>query len=125
MAKRWTTDDLSKISKKKDPKISANALTQQALRMLRLKGFNCWRQNNGGVYDPVKKVFRRNSSTPGVSDILGYHRTSGKFIACEIKAGKDVLSDEQKEFLKDVKAASGFAIVIRTIDDLVDLENLL
>ena len=52
----------------------ANQLTVQTLKALSLKGYHVWRQNNGGVYDPVKKVFRRNSSTPGVSDIIGFHK---------------------------------------------------
>lgn len=122
MAKRWTESDLKNIGKKKKPaKVSANALTRQALRVLSLKGYECWRQNNGGVYDPVKKVFRRNSSTPGVSDILGYHRQTGQFLACEIKAGKDVLSSEQVRFLEGVRSSGGVALVVRSVDDLENI----
>lgn len=77
-----------------------------------------WRQNNGGVYDPTIKKFRKNSSTPGISDIIGFHKKTGRFIACEIKAGKDRLSDEQIEFLKNVNDAGGVGMVVRTIDDL-------
>lgn len=102
----------------------SNKLTVFALKALSLNGCKVWRQNNGGVYDPVKKVFRRNSSTPGVSDIIGFHIRTGIFIAVEIKAGKDRLSREQELFLADVKKAGGFTMVIRTMDDITKLQIL-
>ena len=105
-------------------KTTANILTTQALRILDLKGWHVWRQNNGGVWDPTKKVFRRNSSTPGISDILGFHRQTGKIIAVEIKAGKDRLSEPQKAFLDEVEKSGGVALVIRTTDDIENLINL-
>lgn len=105
--------------KKKSPvKITANALTKHTLRVLDLKGFHCWRQNNAGVYDPTLKVFRANSSTAGISDVIGFNRKSGQFIAAEIKAGKDKLSKEQGMFLNSVERSGGVALVIRSIDDL-------
>jgi VRR-NUC domain len=102
----------------KAKKVTANTLAAHALRALDMSGFNVWRQNNGGVYDPTKKVFRRNSSTPGVADIIGYHRTTGCFCACEIKAGKDRLSAAQEMFLSSIEKAGGFVFVIRTMDDV-------
>ena len=151
MSKRWTIQDVERLksgvnlhdsknaesvdghAKKKeaiksrvklhDQKVGANALTAHALRILDLKGFHVWRQNNGGVYDPVKKVFRANSSTPGIPDILGFHRKTGVIIACEIKAGRDTLSDEQEAFLQAVRDAGGIALVIRTMDDIEDIAS--
>lgn len=111
-------------SKKALPPVSANALTKQALRILSLKGFHVWRQNNGGVYDPVKKCFRANSSTPGISDVLGFNKKTGVIIACEIKAGKDKLSKEQEAFLLMVKESGGIALVIRTTNDIELLTKL-
>lgn len=113
------------MNRSKLPAPSANALTAQALRILDMKGFHVWRQNNGGVYDPVKKVFRRNSSTPGISDILGFHKTTGRILAAEIKAGKDKLRPEQEAFLAAVNAAGGIAVVIRTGDDIENLAKTL
>ncbi len=103
------------------PKISANVLTKHALRVLDLKGWNVWRQNNGGVYDPTNQCFRANSSTPGISDIIGFHKRTGQFIACEIKVGKDTLSQEQILFLDRVRRAGGVAMEVRTIDQLENL----
>lgn len=115
--------DSAKISKKK-PVVSANTLTKHALRVLDLKGFHVWRQNNGGVYDPTKKIFRANSSTPGISDIIGFHRKTGQIVACEIKAGKDRLSPAQERFLKSVANAGGISLVVKTIDDLENFMKL-
>ena len=103
----------------KTQKVSANALTKSALTVLRLNGFHCWRQNNGGVYDPIKKVFRKNSSTPGISDIIGYNIKTGKFLACEIKVGKDKCSQHQTEFLNGVQQSGGYSCVISHIDELI------
>jgi hypothetical protein len=108
-------------SSTKLPAATANNLTKQAMRVLDLKGFRVWRQNNGGVYDPVKKIFRKGSSTPGISDILGFHRKTGIIVACEIKAGKDKISPDQEVFLNSVKRAGGHAIIIRTVDDITEL----
>lgn len=105
--------------------ITANALTKQALRILDLRGFNVWRQNNAAVYDPVKKVFRANSATPGISDIIGYHRKTGRFIAVEIKAGKDKMSPQQQLFIDQVVRAGGIGVVLRNSDELEQLSFLL
>ena len=102
-------------------KTTANALTAQALKALDLAGYNVWRQNNGGVFDPSKKVFRRNSSTPGISDILGYHRKTGVILAAEVKAGKDKLSEYQKRFLEGIEKSGGVAMVIRTMEDIENI----
>jgi hypothetical protein len=104
--------------KVKLPSTSANSLTKHAMKVLTLKGFKVWRQNNAAVYDEKKKVYRANSSTPGISDILGFHLKTGQFLACEIKAGRDKLSTEQKIFLEEVAAAGGIALIIRSADDL-------
>ena len=102
-------------------KTTANTLTKHALKALDHIGYNVWRQNNGGIYDPSKKIFRQNSSTPGVSDILGYHKKTGVILAAEIKAGKDRLSEYQKRFLEGIEKAGGVAMVIRTMDDIENI----
>jgi VRR-NUC domain len=111
----WITQN---IAKKIELKTSANVLTKHALKILDLKGFHVWRQNNGGVYDAKKNCYRANSSTPGISDIIGFNRKTGQFIACEIKAGKDKLSIEQDVFLKRVNDAGGIGMVVRSVQDL-------
>lgn len=109
---------IQQFTRKKPKGISANALTKQVLRVLWLKGFNCWRQNNGAVYDPVKKVFRAGNTMKGVSDILGYNRNTGVILAVEIKAGYDKLSVHQTAFLEAVRNAGGIGLEVRKIEDL-------
>ncbi len=97
---------------------STNQLTQYALKVFQRAGWHCWRQNNGGVFDPKTKRFRANSSTPGIPDIIGFHRACGRFLAVEIKTGTDRLSAAQTEFLDAVKQAGGLSLVVRHADDL-------
>lgn len=97
---------------------TANQLTQYALKVLSFKGWHVWRQNSSGLWDPTKKVFRRNSSTPGISDIIGFNRSTGQFIAVEVKVGRDKLRPEQERFLADVAKAGGVAAVVRSADDV-------
>ena len=102
-------------------KTTANTLTKQALKALDHIGYNVRRQNNGGIYDPSKKIFRQNSSTPGISDILGYHRKTGVILAAEVKAGKDKLSEYQKRFLEGIEKSGGVAMVISTMEDIENI----
>lgn len=103
-------------------KSNANTLTQLTIKALSLKGYKCWRQNNGATYDPTRKVFRAGSSTKGIPDVIGFHLKTGRFAAAEIKFGKDRLTPEQKQFLKDVEESGGLSLVIRSSDDI---ENIL
>lgn len=128
--KGWTAADLDKLKVVKSgevklPKVSTNALTQQALKVLTMKGYNVWRQPSHSCYDPKKKVFRANGIKRGISDIIGFKFTDGsaKFIAVEIKNGKDKVSLEQQQFIDDVIKAGGKAIVLRKIEDLEAIIN--
>jgi len=103
-------------------KITANSLTQQALTVLKLNGWHVYRNNNAGVYDPTKKVFRANSTTKGISDIIGFNKQDARFIAVEVKVGRDKLSIEQKQFLEDVNKAGGVGIECRSIDDIINIK---
>lgn len=101
------------------PRITnANGLTQYALKVMSLAGWTCWRQNNGGVFDPKSGRFRAGSAKKGVSDIIGYHKQTGRALFIEIKAGKDRLSEGQRLFLSDADAAGCLAFVVRHADDL-------
>lgn len=87
----------------------ANALTKAIISLLKLHGFQAWRQNNAAVYDPTRQVFRANSAEKGIADVLGYHRATGIMCAVEVKTGSDRLSKEQTAFLAGIRAAGGFA----------------
>ena len=97
---------------------AADTLTKNCLLILAAKGFYCWRQNNSAVFDATKKVYRSNSATKGIPDILGFHTQTGTFICVEIKVGKDSLSVHQKDFLQKAINANAFVFVIKTSDDI-------
>lgn len=72
-----------------------------------------------GIYDPVKRVFRRKNSVfhiRGVSDILGVYK--GRPLAIEVKSKVGVVSDYQKSFIERFIQAGGVAFVARSLDDV-------
>ncbi len=77
-----------------------------------------WRNNTTGMFDPITKRYRANSSINGVSDILGIYR--GIFVAIEVKTTKGRLSANQQEFLNQVALNRGLSFVARSVDDVKD-----
>lgn len=93
------------------------------IEYLRAKGIYCWRNNSVGVWDPVKRVYRKNNSKlkiNGVSDILGIW-SDGRFFACECKRGRNQPSDDQTAFLEAIEKHGGIAMVVWSVDDLIYL----
>jgi hypothetical protein len=79
-----------------------------------------WVSDRVGIYDPVKKTFRRNADPyriKGVSDILGI-LPNGLFLAIEVKTKTGRVSIEQKAFLSQIEASQGIAFVARSIEDV-------
>lgn len=97
---------------------ATNSLTKAVVAMLTLEGCFAWRQNNGGVFDPTREVFRANSSVPGTSDVLGFEMRTCRLIAVEIKTGKDKLRPDQITFLDRIRQAGGFACEGRSLDQI-------
>jgi len=89
------------------------------LRFLNKLGVFCWKNQSVGIYDPVKKTYRRNHNAhhiKGVSDILGV--VEGKFLAIEVKSAKGVLSPEQRVFIARINQEGGIAFVARSVDQV-------
>lgn len=84
--------------------LSASEITAEVLLKLRAIGYTVWRQNNLAVRG------RKHNGRKGVSDVIG-HTSKGLFVGCEVKTLKDVLSQDQKDFLKGVKQSGGIALV--------------
>lgn len=97
---------------------TANDLTKAAVKLLGLRGFVVWRNNNTAVYDPKIRRFRRMSTRKGVSDITGYQKKTGRAIYVEVKVGADKLSDEQREFLIEALTNGCIAFECKQIDDI-------
>jgi hypothetical protein len=65
------------------------------------------------------KAWQGIGSAPGVSDIIGCLK-GGRFFALELKAPKGVVSQAQQIFLDRVHQAGGIALVIRTLDEVIE-----
>lgn len=102
---------------------SANELTRAILRYLNLHGYFVWRNNTIGIWDKAKGVYRKNAGLNGISDILGIEKKTGRFIAIEVKFGKDEMSYEQLAFMSEIERAGGIAIVAHKIDDVINKLN--
>ena len=91
---------------------TASETTSAILACLTLQGFSVWRQNTSGIYDQKTGRWRVNpQGRRGVPDIIGFRKRDGLFIGVEIKAGRDQLRSEQKQFLDELKAAGDLAFV--------------
>ena len=106
------------------PKITTAGLTNATLRVLHLNGFKAWRNNNIPTFDAKRNIYRANTTKKGISDIIGFQRSTGRFLAVEIKNGKDKLSAEQKVFLEDVKNGGGIAMVIYNMTDVENIKEV-
>lgn len=98
------------------PLSQANNLTQEILRYLFSRGAFGWRSNSVGIFDPVRRIYR-TAPKKGVSDILACYK--GKFIAIEVKIGKDRLSPEQEGFLKSIEYTGGITFIAKDLDSFV------
>lgn len=89
------------------------------LRFLNMSGIFCWKNQSVGVYDPVKRVYRRSNNKfhiNGTSDILGIFK--GKPLAIEVKSSVGRATEEQKAFIEQFNLNGGIAFVARSVDDV-------
>lgn len=98
---------------KKMKELTKGQITKSALTELNLRGVTCWAQNNLAVRG------RKFIGRKGVSDIIGFTRNTGLFVVCEVKTINDTFSDEQKEFLTEVKNAGGIAVFATQVGNQV------
>jgi hypothetical protein len=85
-----------------------------------------WKQNTVGVFDPIRKTFRKPNSPyiiKGISDIMGIAGIAGRMIAIEVKtpARRNNLSDDQKIFLDMINLFGGIAFVATSIEDVKEV----
>lgn len=98
-------------------------LVNECLRLLTLRGYVAIRTNSGMVLiqDGVRRRAVRMSA-PGVSDIIACG-PDGRFVAVECKVGNNKLTDAQKDFLNRIHERGGLALVVRKLDDLLEVIN--
>lgn len=101
-------------------KIKESDIQLAILDYLNARGIFAWRNNTTGIYDPVKKVFRKSKSKysiNGVADILGVYK--GRFLAIEVKRPSGAkASEDQMLFLARVNQSGGLAFIAKSIEDV-------
>ena len=102
--------------------VNANNLTKQIISYLNYTSkYFVWRNNTVGVFDPTKKIYRKNAQQlRGISDILGVQKGTGRIVCIEIKVGKDVLSPYQIQFLEQMKQNGAIVIVAHNFDQFLE-----
>ena len=96
---------------KPDHHENASGAIEQCIQVYinRIAGCTAWKVDVKGTKRKVKgkkeEVWTKTTSTSGVSDIHALIR--GRYLAVEVKFGKDVQSDDQKEFEANVNKAGG------------------
>ena len=104
-------------------------MTEQQLKTLiknylLTKGHYVWVNNSGltrNKYTNKAGVTSERAWRAGIrggSDILGIEKGTGRFIAVEVKVGKNTPTDQQKEFLHEIERRGGHAIVAYTLEDV-------
>ena len=85
------------------------------LDWLKLNKIFAYQNNSVGVFDPVRKIYRKNpQQMKGISDITAiYH---GLHIAIEVKSAQGKLRPEQTEFARNVSKAEGYYLLARDIE---------
>lgn len=94
-------------------------IENQILNFLTKIGIFAWKNQSTGIYDPVKKVYRKSNNRhhiKGVSDILGI--INGRFLAIEVKSENGTLSPEQRIFIARINSEGGIAFVARGINQV-------
>lgn len=74
----------------------------------------CWRNNAGKIKTESGGLV--NMSPAGTSDIIGFLK-DGRFLAVEVKAGKNQPTDLQQEFIDSVTESGGIGFVAWSVDD--------
>jgi hypothetical protein len=116
------------------PKVStANGLTQAIVKFIQLSGGHAERVSTTGRMVDSRKVhtdvlgrqitvgsvsYIKGSGMKGSADI--HAGINGRFIAIEVKIGKDRQSDDQKQYQMKIENSGGIYLIVRTFDQFVE-----
>ena len=117
------------IPKPKFSDSSANNLTKAIIKYIELMGYQAERISNTGRYIDNKKKFKNiqgqtiqvgsgqyipGTGTNGTADISA--TIKGKSIKIEVKIGKDVQFEAQKEYQRSIEKAGGMYYIAKDIE---------
>jgi len=98
------------------------AVNDYLYQMMKAGNGTWWRVNNGGVYDPVRKIYRKPKAKlayKGISDVMGVY--NGVFYAIEVKSSIGKPTSEQLAFGQMVEANGGVFMVVNDVNQLLDI----
>jgi hypothetical protein len=107
------------------PPVAERDVLKACLDYLALRGWLAWRNNTGafaGTHNGKRRFVR--FGMPGASDILGLIPNApdgrcGVFLAIETKRPGKPPTEAQDAFLANVRAAGGVALVVHSLDELI------
>jgi len=105
---------------------SANALTTCVIDYIQLRGFQAERINTTGTFLDTGKGRRwiKGSSQPGSADISATIQSRSVKIEIKCAATRDLYQSEaQKNYQKQIEAAGGVYLIIRTFQEFYDWFN--
>ena len=76
-----------------------------------------WR-NNSGMRGHTRFGLHSRKRLTGSPDIVGI--VAGRFIGLECKTADGTVSDEQRDFMADIRVAGGYAAVVRSMSDALE-----
>jgi hypothetical protein len=97
--------------KKRTP---ANELAYQIINHVQSLSGQCYRINSQGQYDVKLKMWRKSGSTNGLADLQAI--ILGRYVAIEIKIGRDTQSEVQKKRDSEIKASGGYYLIAKDIE---------
>lgn len=109
-------------------KISETEVRNLCVNTLIMHGHYVWK-NNTGVFlqlstnkwgQTKKRMFF--AGMKGSSDILGIHKSNGRFIAVELKVYPNDTTPHQEIFLNEISKRGGYAIKLR-VKDSIDMQK--
>jgi hypothetical protein len=105
------------------PKLeTANELTRRIVAHVRANGGFASRLSSTGTYRADLKKFVSSQQVSGLPDVLAV--VNGQFVGLEVKAGKDRLSEAQKQTHKALTGAGAIVYVVRNFDAFKDWYSL-
>lgn len=86
-----------------------------------LPGCFAWKNNSVGIYDPIKKLYRKSRNKfaiNGVSDIIGIYCCRPLFIEVKTPKTRNRLTDEQVYFLEKTSNLGAIVIIATSVEDV-------
>ena len=100
----------------KKGKLTANVLTDQCIRHVKSLSGCMWRLQSQGQFDIKQNRWRPSGQKRGLPDCIGL-LPNGRFIAVEVKIGRDKMSEYQELRRSEIINSNGHYLIARNLDD--------